>query len=247
MIEEARKTGRKVHFASLMDLCHLKNSELEPQFQKYKGRVVLRRDIVKDASGSCAVFTEQGSSASLLTAAKVMDNISRLSGCAGQAADAVSAYTKVRMEDAPTLLQIPKSECPDVWIHVPKHKWPKSWSNIEDPVVPLERNLYGHPLAGLLWEKQFEKVLLKYGWEKVPKLGNACSLTEKKDYSCLCMWTTKKLAGKKHDSSPTWKILMKDVELGEPTTFLDHVYLGCTQRVCQISKVIVGNYRSTFE
>ena len=29
------------------------------------------------------------------------------------------------------------------------------------PVVPLERNLYGHPLAGLLWERQFEKILLK--------------------------------------------------------------------------------------
>ena len=46
-----------------MDLCHLKNSELEPQFQTYKGRVVLRSDIVNDDSGSYAVFTEQGSSA----------------------------------------------------------------------------------------------------------------------------------------------------------------------------------------
>ena len=73
MIEEARNKGRKVHFASLMDLCHLKNSELEPQFQKYKGRVVLRGDIVKDDSGSCAVFTEHGSSASQITAAKVVD------------------------------------------------------------------------------------------------------------------------------------------------------------------------------
>ena len=41
-------------------------------------------------------------------------------------------------------------------------------SSMEDPVAPLERNLYGHPLAGLLLERQFEKVLLKYGWEKVP-------------------------------------------------------------------------------
>ena len=39
---------------------------------------------------------------------------------------------------------------------------------MEDPVVPLERNLYGHPLAGLLWGRQFEKVLLKHGWEKIP-------------------------------------------------------------------------------
>ena len=33
-----------------------------------------------------------------MTAAKVMDIISRLPGCAGQAADAVSAYTQVKME-----------------------------------------------------------------------------------------------------------------------------------------------------
>ena len=84
---EARNKGRKVHFASLTDICHLKNSELEPRYQKYKGRVVLRGDIVKDDSSAYAVCTEQVSSASQMTAAKVMDIISRLRGCA---ADAVS-------------------------------------------------------------------------------------------------------------------------------------------------------------
>ena len=91
VIDEARASGATVHFASLMDICHLKNAELEAKHQKYKGRVVLRGDIVKDDSGSYAVFTEQGSSASQVTAAKVMDIISRLPGCDGQAADAVSA------------------------------------------------------------------------------------------------------------------------------------------------------------
>ena len=127
-----------------MDICHLKNAELETKHQQYKGRVVLRGDIVKDDSGSCPVLTEQGSSASQMTAAKVMDIISRLPWCAGQAADAVSAYTQAKMEDAPKLLKIPKSECPDIWIRLPRHKRPKSWSSMEDPVVPLERNLYGH-------------------------------------------------------------------------------------------------------
>ena len=69
---------------------------------------------MKDDSGSHAIFTEQGSSASQMTAAKVMDVKSRLPGCAGQAADTVSAYTQVKMEDAPKLLKIPKSECPDI-------------------------------------------------------------------------------------------------------------------------------------
>ena len=95
VIDEARTTGAKVHFASLMDMCHLKNADLEAKHQKYKGRVVLRGDIVKDDSRSYAVFTEQGSSASQMTAAKIMDIISRLPGCDGQAADAVSACTQV--------------------------------------------------------------------------------------------------------------------------------------------------------
>ena len=79
----------------------MKNAELETKHQKYKGRDVLRGDIVKDDSGSYAVFTEQGSSASQMTATNVMDIISRLPRCAGQPADAVSAYTQVKMEDAP--------------------------------------------------------------------------------------------------------------------------------------------------
>ena len=85
MIDEARTKGAKVHVASLMDICHLKNAELKPKHQKYKGRVVLRGEIVKDDSGFCAAFTEQGSSASQMTAAKIMDIISRLPGCDGQA------------------------------------------------------------------------------------------------------------------------------------------------------------------
>ena len=189
VIDEARTSGTTVHFASLMDICHLKNAELEAKHQKYKGRVVLRGDIVRDNSGPYAVFTEQDSSASQMTAAKVMDIISRLPVRAGQAADAVSAKTKGKMEDAHKLLKIPKSECPDIWIRLPRHKWPKSWSSMEDPVVSVERNLYGHPLARLSWERQFEKILLKHGWEKF-QIGNASLYIVKKDYSYLCMWMT---------------------------------------------------------
>ena len=96
MLDEARTKGAKVHFASLMDICHVKNAELETKHQKYNGRVVLRGDIVKDDSGSYAVFTEQGSPASQMTAAKVMDIISRLPGCSGQAADAVASFCQAK-------------------------------------------------------------------------------------------------------------------------------------------------------
>ena len=139
--DDAQKNKNKVHFASLMDISHLTNAELEPQFHNYKGRVVLRGDIMKDDSRAYAVFTEQGSSVSQMTAANVIDVIARVPDCDGQAADAISAHTQLKLEHDPRLLKIPKSECPDFWIRLPRHEWPKSWSNIEDPVVHFERNL----------------------------------------------------------------------------------------------------------
>ena len=230
----------------MMDTCHSKNAELEAKHQKYKGRVVLRGDVVKDDSGSYAVFTEQGSSASQMTAAKIMDIISRLPGCDGQAADAVSAYTQVKMEDASKMTENSKIGVSRHLDSLPRHKWPKSWSSMEDPVVPLERNLYGHPWAGLLWERQFEKILLKYGWEKIPNWE--CLFVHREKRLFLSVYVDDiKLAGKKQNLDPMWKLLNKEVDLGEPTSFLDHENLGCTQRQCEISKDIVDNYRTMFE
>ena len=139
--------------------------------QKYKGRVVLRGDIVKDDSGSYAVFTEQGSSVFQMTAAKVMDIISRLPGCAGQAADAVSAHTQIKKRMTPKSLKIPQSECPDIWVRLPRHKWPKSWSSMEDPIVPLERHLYGHPLAGTIMGKSIRESSIEIRLGKSSTLG----------------------------------------------------------------------------
>ena len=79
------------------------------------------------------------------------------------------------------------------------------------------------------------------------QIGNVSLYIVKKDYSYLCMWMTQKLLGKKQKIDPMWKLLNKEVDLGEPISFLDHVYLGCTQRQCQISKDIVDNYRTMFE
>ena len=48
------------------------------------------------------------------------------------------------------ILRIPESECPTIWMHLPRSRCQKSWDKIRDPVVPTERNLYGDPLAVLL-------------------------------------------------------------------------------------------------
>ena len=157
-----------------------------------------------------------------------MDIISRLPGCAHK------------------LLKIPKSECPDIWSRPPRHKCPTSWSSVEDPVVLLERNLHCYFSGGLIWERQFEKILLKHGWEKVPNWE--CLFVHREKGLFLLVYVDDiKLAGKKQNLDPMWKVLNKEVDLGEPSSFLGHVYLGCTQRQCEISKDIVDNYRTMFE
>ena len=84
-----------------------------------------------------------------------------------------------------------------MWIRLPRHNWPKSWSSMEDPVVPLERNLYGHPLAGLFWERQFEKILLKHGWAKVPNWE--CLFIHRQKGLFLSVYVVDiKLDGKRH-------------------------------------------------
>ena len=67
---------------------------------------------------------------------------------------------------------------------------------MEDPVVPLERNLYGHPSAG-----QFEKILLKYGWEKVSNWE--CLFVHREKGLFLSVYVDDiKLAGKKQNIDP---------------------------------------------
>ena len=92
--------------------------------------------IVKDDTGGCAVFTERGASASHVTAATVLE-LSRLP-MSGEAHDAVSAYTQVKMSDALRLL--PGDSCP------------KHWDNMDISMAPLGRHLHGHPVVKVLRE-----------------------------------------------------------------------------------------------
>ena len=170
-----KRDKKKVHFATLMDICHLKHLEFITKLQKFKAESCSMVTLLKTTLEPTQSSLNKARLPRWLLL-KVMDVIARLPDCTRQAADAVSAYTHVKFEDAPRLLEIPKSECSVVWIRLPRHTWPKSWTNIEGPVVPLERILYGRSFAGLLSERQFEEMLLKLGWGKSTELGmSVCS------------------------------------------------------------------------
>ena len=95
-------------------------------------------------------------------------------------------------------------------------------------------------------ERQLEKILLKNGLEKIPNWE--CLFVHREKGLFLSVYVDDiKLDGKKQNIDPMWKVLNKEVDLVEPTSFLDHENLGCTQRQCEISKDIVDNYRTMFE
>ena len=113
----------------------------------------------------------------------------------------------------------------------------------EDPVVFLERNVYGHPLAGLLWARPFDEVLLRFGREKVSNLE--CRFVQREQGLFLSVFVMTKTAGRKQNA-PMWNKLMKNVDLDEPTSFLHHVYLGCIQRECKPNEIFIED-RKKFE
>ena len=56
-----------------------------------------------------------------------------------------------------------------------------------------------------------------------------------------------KMARRNQNLDPVWKILMKDVDLGESTSSHDHIQWDCTQRECQRNKDIVDNHKDMLE
>ena len=103
------------------------------------------------------------------------------------------------------------------------------------------RSSFGRTVMGKAFWENFV-----WSWDKIPNWECFFVHCEKGLFLSVFVDDTK-LAGKKQKIDPMWKILNKEVDLGEPTSLLDHVYLGCTQRKFEISKEKLDNYRTKFE
>ena len=121
----------------------------------------------------------------------------------------------------------------------PDNVWPDLWKHMSDASIILLQDHYGKGNSRkFFWKTDGKKFLTR----------NAYSLTERKKGLFLSVYVDDiKMTEKKQNLDPMWKTVMKEVYLGAPTSSLDHVYVGCTQRECKISKDIVDNYRDWFE
>ena len=118
-----------------------------------------------------------------------------------------------------------QSECRDTWTRLPRHEWPKPWSDIEDPVFRLERNLYGHPTCGPLVGKTV--------WES--SLGTRIGKSTKL-WMSICSSKTRRLF---------LSVYVDDIKLAwrKPNMNQHHfwtVYLGCTHTWMQTERIFFG-------
>ena len=88
-------------------------------------------------------------------------------------------------------------------------------STQSEPVVPLERNLYGHPQTGLLWERRMEQLLFNKTWEQVP---TTCGYLHAHRTSILVRLCRRHQDGRKDCFGRSlWEFQRKDTDLEDPT------------------------------
>ena len=117
-------------------------------------------------------------------------------------------------------------EFPVTYITLPRGRRPRDWDQkYNDPVVVLDLNLYGHPLAGLVWELHCEKIVKDMGFQRVPSWE--CLFYHRAKQLFLNIYVDDfKMAGRKANLAPMWKMLGEKVELEPPEPFHGSTYLG---------------------
>ena len=118
-----------------------------------------------------------------------------------------------------------------MWIRLPKHKRPKSWSSMEDPVVPSWTksiwSSFGRTIMGKAIRESFywDTVGKKFwNWEylfvtprKRTILVSVCGR-----FKNWLRWNK--------TLTQRGKYLLKEVDLGDPTSFFHHVFFGLHSR-----------------
>ena len=203
VVLEAQREERTVHFATLMDLCHLKKCRVGTKSsKKYKGRVVVRADIVKDDSGSLCCIHRTGFVCVTTDGSKSNECHSKATRkCKTSSRRSISLHSR-KNETVPKLHNIPKSECP-VFVHTfhdssgPNHgQTSKTPWYLSNDICTDTRLLASCGKDNLKWS-------IGTGMRKSTELG--MSICSSKTRTIPVSMDDIKVAGQKQNVAPTWK------------------------------------------
>ena len=206
---DAQESNRSVKIADILTLCGEKFSELPEEFRKFKGRVVYRGDKIYDELGNLVQFTDTATNPTAITALNLALWFSCLPGNTVSASDAVQAFLQAVLPE-------------ETWVALPPELWLEEWHSRfkkgDRVVVKLNKSLYGHPLAGKLWEDHLRAKLKELGGTELESYPSNWLFTRKGQTLLLCIYVDDLvLSGPKTLHDAFWKELGALVKLDLPT------------------------------
>ena len=144
-----------------------KGSEMpDAKDKEIKARAVFEgsRIFTKSGRPAAELYQEIASSPSTMVSTRASLAVSALTGGEATLCDAEQAYVQSSIRGPGR---------PSCWVRLPKAWWPKSWFDANgqplyrDPVVLLDKALYGHPESGPLWDKHLGGILKNESWTAI--------------------------------------------------------------------------------
>ena len=239
VILEAQRDKKKVHLATLMAICHLKNGELEPKITEGQRQSRAPRCQCERRLWSlCSLYWTR--------LVCITNDGSRSHGCHGKTSRLwwTGSWRRISVQSGKDggcsqIIQDSKvrmfrfmDTSSTTWMtQIMGIHWRSSGSSWTKHIrTPACRTFF-------VVKKNVEVPLgLGPNWE--------CPVVHRKQGCFLSVYVDDiKTAGKNQTMAPMWQNLMKHFDLDEPTSSLDHVCLGCTQRECKPNEII--NNRAT--
>ena len=229
---QSRTTGVSVKIASLLTLCGIKYWECSSDQWKYKGRIVYRGDLVRNESDEIILFEDTATSPTGLTALNVTLFYGMLLGHATSCADAVQAFLQAPLEE-------------ETWVILSEELWLPEWFKIfprgTKLCVRLLKSLYGHPLAGKLWQEYLTQRLKAMKAVELEGFPSNFIIPRKDNKHLLLNIYVDDLtvSGDKSLHAEFWSELRSVIKI-EPETYLDEKtsirILGRTHRLKRTQK-----------
>ena len=124
---------------------------------------------------------------------------------------------------AQTLVRLPRALQPPEWFDA------KGNCKFKDPVVLLDKALYGHPESGAIWDQHLKRILKEDGWESIPNHPGV-HFNEKWQSTLVVYVDDLLLASPSKFTALIWSRIEKVVKFKDPPSSLER-YLGIQHKV----------------
>lgn len=181
--------------------------------KKFKYRVVLRGNDIKEQSFEVALFQEMATTPTTLEASRFCDLLGLLEGTTTQGRYVEQAYLLANMKG------------PVTYIVLSQEVWTKAMWLMHRPVFSLERALYGHPLAGAFWHKHCTHICHRAGFRLFSDNWPCCYRHDETITMLIAYVDDMKISGPKDCLATHWANLWKGTNLVVPLVMMNVVLL----------------------